>query len=129
MRSVPDLLNSAAELYRERNKMYGDNYKRFGKIMHLLFPSGLTLLSAEDHNRFGIFVQVTSKLTRYAELFSKIGQSEKIDKTLADCLDDTSVYSMMLRELDNESKQMEMDLNFAVDVDPVAEVERMRGTR
>ena len=127
MRSVPDLLNSAAELYRERNKMYGDNYKRFGEIMHLLFPNGLTLSSSEAQNRFGIFVQVTSKLTRYAELFAKAGQSEKIDKTLADCLDDTSVYSMMLRELDNESKQMEMDLSAGVD--PVAEVERMRGTR
>jgi hypothetical protein len=91
---VPNELIAKAELYRERNKIYGDNYKRFGKVMALLFPKGLNLSSADDHNRFGIFVQIVAKVTRYAENFERGGHD--------DSLDDNSVYSMMLKELDNE---------------------------
>jgi len=94
MRTVPELLRAAAEIYEERNKLYGDNYKRFGKVMEVLFPNGLTLKTTDDFNRFGVFVQIVSKQTRYAEMFSRGGHP--------DSLDDTSVYAMMLRELDVE---------------------------
>ena len=85
-------LEAKAQLYAERNKLYGDNYKRFGPIMVLLFPGGVTLATAEDFNRFGIFVQLVSKMTRYSENFTRGGHD--------DSLDDTAVYAMMLRELD-----------------------------
>jgi len=92
---VPDLLRDAAKIYEERNKMYGSNYKRFGPIMQMLFPDGLRLKSADDFNRFGIFVQVVAKITRYAENFTRGGH--------ADSLDDMAVYGMMLRELDQDA--------------------------
>jgi hypothetical protein len=95
--SVPDDLRAKAKLYEERNKLYGDNYKRFGPIMMLLFPTGIELVSADDHNRFGIFVQIVAKVTRYAEQFAKGGHD--------DSLDDTAVYSMMLKELDTELRE------------------------
>lgn len=90
----PDTLEAAAALYRERNKLYGDNYKRFGPIMALLFPDGLTLKTAEDFGRFGILVQVIAKQTRYAENFTRGGHE--------DSLDDTIVYAAMLKELDEK---------------------------
>lgn len=93
---VPQELREKAALYEERNVIYGDNYKRFGPIMALLFPNGLTLNTPDDFNRYGVFVQVAAKLTRYAENFTRGGH--------IDSLDDTAVYSMMLKELDVEAK-------------------------
>lgn len=91
-KTVPEMLRDAAGIYEERNKLYGDNYKRFGPVMQLLFPDGLVLKTPEDHNRFGVFVQVVAKVTRYAENFTAGGHP--------DSLDDLTVYSQMLQELD-----------------------------
>jgi len=91
-KSVPDMLRESAGIYEQRNVLYGDNYKRFGKIMAVLFPNGIELKDEDDFNRFGIFVQVVSKITRYAENFVRGGHD--------DSLDDNTVYSMMLKELD-----------------------------
>tara|TARA_R110000868_G_scaffold98439_4_gene270897 strand:- start:4575 stop:4895 length:321 start_codon:yes stop_codon:yes gene_type:complete len=102
MQTVPDLLRKAAGIYEERNKLYGDNYKRFGEIMQCLFPNGLVLKNADDFNRIGIFVQVVSKVTRYGENFVRGGHP--------DSLDDTSVYAMMLQELDSEARVKNVDL-------------------
>lgn len=90
--NVPEMLRDAAGIYEERNKLYGDNYKRFGGIMLLLFPDGLELKTPDDFNRYGVFVQIVSKVSRYAEQFTKGGHP--------DSLDDNAVYSMMLQELD-----------------------------
>lgn len=95
-KQVPEMLRDAAALYEERNKLYGDNYKRFGHIMLLLFPDGLSLETADDFNRYGVFVQVVSKVSRYAEQFTAGGHP--------DSLDDNAVYAMMLQELDSECR-------------------------
>ena len=96
MLTVPDMLRQSAQTYEELNKLYGDNYKRFGPDMALLFPNGIELISEDDHNRFGVFVQIVSKLTRYAENF-RVGGHD-------DSLLDMTVYATMLRELDMEAK-------------------------
>jgi len=101
MKTVPQLLRDAAGIYEERNKLYGDNYKRFGEIMALLFPNNAELAFSNEFNRFGIFVQMVSKLTRYAENFDRGGHR--------DSLDDLAVYAMMLRELDDENAAAEVD--------------------
>ena len=92
--TVPELLREAAKIYEERNKIYGDNYKRFGNVMDDVFGRSVQLRNFDDHNRFGILVQMVSKLTRYAENFDRGGH--------ADSLDDLVVYTMMLRELDTK---------------------------
>lgn len=89
---VPDMLRLLGDLYSERNKLYGDNYKFFGDVMMGLFPRGLTLKTRDDWNRLGVFIQAMSKATRYAQQFEKGGH--------ADSLDDMSVYAQMLQELD-----------------------------
>ena len=96
MTKVPDMLRQSAQTYEERNQLYGDNYKRFGPIMAQLFPNGIELNSDDDHNRFGVFVQIVSKLTRYAENF-RVGGHD-------DSLLDMTVYATMLRELEMEAK-------------------------
>jgi hypothetical protein len=91
---VPDRLANLGNLFRERNKLYKDNYKHFGKILMGLFPNGLELNTEEDFNRFAIFVQLAHKLSRYSNAMPSKGH--------ADSCDDISVYSQMLAEYDDE---------------------------
>lgn len=89
--SVPEILQAAAKTFAQRSEIYGDNYKKFGRIMQVLFPEGLELRSPEDFNRLGVFVQCLSKLTRYAEQLELGGHQ--------DSAHDLSVYAAMLEEL------------------------------
>lgn len=97
-KTVPDLLHEAANIYRLRSQIYGDNYKHFGKVMCALMPQGVSADAADEEervsisNRFGVLVQIVSKLTRYCENFNKGGHD--------DSLQDLAVYATMLRELD-----------------------------
>jgi len=90
-------LKKAAETYEERNKVYGDTYKRHGKVTAALFPNGVILKTTEDHNRFGVLTLVIGKLTRYCTNFEKGGH--------ADSIHDLGVYAFMLEELDAEQKK------------------------
>ena len=94
MKTVPDILRSNAQTYEERNKLYGDNYKKFGHVMQVVFPQGIPCSSVEDFNRLGIFIQCLSKLMRYAENMDKGGHQ--------DSAHDLSVYAAMLEELTDD---------------------------
>lgn len=89
-----DRLKKLADLYEDRNKLYGNNYKKFGDMMTALFPGGLNINEKEDWNRIAIFVLICSKVSRYGERFYRGGHE--------DSLDDISVYAQMLQELDHE---------------------------
>lgn len=89
---VPEALARLSELYKQRNELYGDNYKNFGKLIMVFFPDGIKLLSESDHCRFALLIHLCTKISRYAEMFTRGGH--------ADSLDDITVYSQMLRELD-----------------------------
>jgi hypothetical protein len=89
---APDILEAGAATYRERNSQYGDNYLKFGKVMMALFPHGVELCSVEQWNRFGVFVQCVSKLTRYAAQ-AESGHFHR------DSAHDLMVYAAMLEEL------------------------------
>lgn len=91
---VPEQLRKAADIYAERNAVYGGSYKHFGTAMVGVFPEGVNLTSVDDFNRFGILVQMVAKVTRYGQMFTRGGHK--------DSLDDLSVYSQMLQELDHE---------------------------
>jgi len=94
MRTVPNMLHDAADIYEQRNKIYGDNYKRFGSVMEALFKNVVMPAKPDaDHwNRIGLLVQMVGKFTRYVENFDRGGHS--------DSLDDLAVYTMMLQEVD-----------------------------
>jgi hypothetical protein len=98
-------LRAAAEIYEQRNKLYGDNYKTFGPWVALLFPDGITLVTPNDFNRFGVITQMLGKLSRYAANFKKGGHD--------DSLDDLAVYAMMLKELDIDCRPTEHKIELA----------------
>lgn len=89
-KTVPEILSTMADTYRERNKIYGDSYKHFGNTLHALFPNGLTVNSAEVWGRLAIFLAIIGKAQRYTADFEK----GHIDST-----HDLPVYGAMLEEL------------------------------
>lgn len=92
MKRASDVLREGADLYEQRNAVYGDNYLQFGHIMAAMFPNGLTVKTADDWNRLGVLVQCMAKGSRYANNFSTGGHA---DSSL-----DASVYWAMLSEID-----------------------------
>lgn len=87
---------AGARTYQQRNKLYGNNYKEFGRALLALFPQGElpTLRTAADVNRFTILSTCLAKLQRYAVNFGAGGH--------ADSLHDLMVYAAMLQQLDRE---------------------------
>lgn len=96
VKKVPDALKDLGDIYRERNAVYGDTYKNFGRVMKGFFPGDVTLVTEEDWNRMALFFHCADKLARYAGSFTKGGH--------VDSLDDNSVYSQMLQEYDAERR-------------------------
>jgi len=86
--TVPEILEKAAETYRQRNAIYGDNYKEHGRLMAALFPNGLTLKTEEDWIRFGVLHMCIHKVGRYCN-----ANGHK------DSAHDLSVYAAMLEEV------------------------------
>lgn len=95
--NVPEELRKAAAIYEQRNTLYRDNYKKIGRVAVQLFPKGITLMTDEDFNRFGLLWSILIKVTRYVEMFHDGGHD--------DSLDDITVYSQMLKEVDTEARE------------------------
>lgn len=95
MKTVPQALADLGAIYKQRNAIYGNNYKLFGHAMTALFPDGITIKTEEDWNRLSLFLHCADKLSRYAASFKQGGH--------VDSLDDLSVYAQMLQEVDGES--------------------------
>lgn len=94
---VPQLLRNAALIYEERNKAYGDAYKKQGKLLKSFFPDGIELKTVDDFNRFSIFCTISSKMLRYSNNIKTDGHD--------DSLTDISVYANMLLEIHKEIKK------------------------
>jgi hypothetical protein len=92
-KSVPDRLIELSELYKERATWYGKDYKHLGESLVAMFPDGLKLSTAEEFNRFALFIHVHGKVMRYAQNMLRGGH--------ADSLDDISVYAQLMRECDD----------------------------
>jgi len=90
MKMQPDeILAAMADTYRERSKQYGNNWRKIGAVMVALYPTGLTLETEDDFNKFHLFLLSMVKLTRLSES----GLSHK------DSAHDNAVYSAMLESL------------------------------
>ena len=94
MADAADILAEMANTFRERNKVYGDNYKRVGDVMIAMFPSGVQLRTAEDFNTWHLFELMIVKLTRFANT----------DLTHKDSIHDAAVYAAMVESLLKEGK-------------------------
>lgn len=86
--TAADVLGAMAVTYKERNAVYGDNYKMVGKMMAILFPQGV---SAEvlHSDQFHLFELMLVKLSRFA--ISNL--------THQDSIHDTAVYGAMIEAI------------------------------
>ena len=89
MQTVPEILNEMAQTFKERNKVYGDNYKTVGKVMRELFPDGVHLICSHDFLVWHLFELIVVKITR----FSTSQLSHK------DSIHDIAVYAAMIESV------------------------------
>jgi len=90
--SRPDAnLKLSLETFEQRNGIYGDAWVASGGIGLALFPTGVTLQTEMDFQRFGILQQIISKLARYAANFEEGGHQ--------DSAHDMIVYAAILEHL------------------------------
>ena len=94
MDSTPDILERAANTFRERRLIYGRNAPKIGAAMQALFPEGLQATTAKDFTRLYLLYMVVVKLSRYVNNFNNGGH--------ADSLIDAAVYAAMLQAVDEE---------------------------
>ena len=85
------ILVEMGETFRERNKVYGDNYKRVGEVMSVLFPDGVELKTVEDYNIWHLFELMIVKLTRFTNS----------NLTHEDSIHDAAGYAAMVESLIN----------------------------
>lgn len=93
----PAILEEMAKTYRERNAVYGDNWRTVGEVMMKLFPKGIELRSAGDFNRWHLLELIVVKLTRFANS----------SLTHIDSIHDTAVYAAMLEAALQEAAEEE----------------------
>jgi hypothetical protein len=87
--SADNVLASMSETFREKNKVYVDNYVMVGKVMQAFFPDGVVLASAADFELFHLFELKVVKLTRFI-----ISGMKHIDS-----VHDDAVYSAMIEAI------------------------------
>ncbi len=86
--TAADVLANMADTFRERNKVYGDNYKRVAKLMAVLFPDGVpSELVIKD--QFHLFELLIVKLSRFAVS----------NLTHQDSIHDAAVYAAMIESI------------------------------
>lgn len=84
-------LSELSTLAEKKGQEYGDSYLLVGDALKALLPDGIRLQTVTEYRRFGVLVQIFSKLQRYCHNF---------EAGHPDSLDDLSVYAQILRELD-----------------------------
>jgi len=105
-KNAGDILTEGGETFKERHKVYGNNFLKVGPMLVAMFPDGITLKTAEDFIRFELFMLKVVKCSRYAENFSKGGHMDSVH--------DDMVYSAMLEYVDTVLREG----SSAVPIDP-----------
>lgn len=94
VQTVDERMREAAELFRDRNAIYGANYLRFGELMNALLPMGVNIVPGDiaSLGRLVLLSHIVTKVGRYCSNFNRGGHP--------DSLTDLSVYAAMLAEHD-----------------------------
>ncbi len=93
--SPADLLAKMADTYRERNAVYGDNWRNMGNVMLSLFPGGVHLDTADKFKVWHLFELIVVKLTRFANS----------NMSHADSIHDIAVYAAMIEAAIKENEK------------------------
>ena len=78
-----------SKTFKERNEVYGDNYKMVGELMKVLHPEGFNQQSEEDHELGHLWSLLVVKLSRFAIS----------DLKHKDSIHDLAVYAAMIEAI------------------------------
>lgn len=97
--TAADILQRAADTFRDRNAVYKDNAGKVGQVMAVLFPEGVTLKTEADHKFYHLFELLIVKLTR----FTNSGMHHE------DSIHDLMVYAAMLEAIGVDSHNIKTE--------------------
>lgn len=86
--TAADVLAAAAATFRERNAVYGSNYRMVGPMMAVLFPDGVPS-ELVTHHSFHLFELMLVKLSRFA--ISGLSHQDSVR--------DLAVYAAMIESI------------------------------
>jgi hypothetical protein len=66
MQTADKVMEKMLETFKERGKIYKANYLMIGEVLALMFPEGIVLKTADDHNKWHLFLLTMIKATRLA---------------------------------------------------------------
>ena len=89
------ILDQMADTFRQRNAVYGDNYRMVAKLMKVLFPNGVPS-EVVFSDQFHLFELKLVKLSRFA--ISGL--------THIDSIHDDAVYAAMLESILHEKETL-----------------------
>lgn len=89
--NAADVLQGMANTYRERNAVYGDNFRMVGPMMRALFPRGVPP-EVLHSDQFHLFELILVKLSRFA--ISNLSHTDSIH--------DAAVYAAMIEAIIHE---------------------------
>lgn len=84
--NTPEILETMAQTYRERNAIYGDNWQSHGAALRAIFPDGITLKDEFETTMYQWFSIMLGKMTRLAN--AKFRHQDSIH--------DIAVYAAMM---------------------------------
>ncbi len=114
MKTAADILVEMADTYRERNKVYGDNFLNVGKVMEVLHgpnsaaPASGLIKTADDFNKWHLYELLVVKLTRFANS----------GLTHRDSIRDLCVYGAMVEALLAPEEPDSVPASSVVDLHP-----------
>ena len=100
-----EIFTEAFEIFKDRNKVYGNAFEKHGRIMSEFFSDGITLKTPEDFMRFSMLSATIAKLNRYAPNFKEGGHEDSIL--------DAINFNAMLLMIDRDIKRQEKYKNAA----------------
>lgn len=104
-KNAVEVLDEAKILFLSKTKKdnYDDGYIKFGDIMEILYPDGITIKSKNDWIIFGIFIQIISKILRLGPNILA-DKEESFEKRRDNSIDMTVYCAMLTSILDKERK-------------------------
>lgn len=94
-KTVPEILESMAQTYRDRSKVHGESFRRVGPALAAMFPDGITLKTEQDFCQFHLLDWIVGKMCR----FSATGMNH------ADSIHDIGAYAAMSEKVLQEKKK------------------------
>lgn len=83
------------DIFKKKDKAYGQTYIRFGEVFKAIFPDGLQMKTTRQFILLGLYSAMIGKCLRIANLVFKNGDPNF--ESVEDTCDDLSIYSQIFK--------------------------------